>query len=165
MTDTRHRPGAVFNYFRIAFSVAAVGLVVLGLFALRESSRSRGWLKTNGTILSSSVVSFTPASGKTSYRPMIVFSYSVGSARFMSNHLAFRSTATARRSDAESVVADYPAGRIVTVFYDPQDPERAVLDRGGNPWLPLLSGGAFSVLAVWMRILGGRAEKRAAAVR
>jgi hypothetical protein len=60
------------------------------------------------------------------------------------------------------VVARYPVGKTIQVLYDPTDPEQSVLEPGSNPWVPIAAGGAFSMLAVGMRILRGRAEKQQA---
>ncbi len=91
---------------------------------------------------------------------MIVYSYPVGAARFMSSRVAFHSLASGNRADAAKVASRYPAGSTVPVFYDPQDPEQAVLELGRNPWMFIVAGGVFSMLAVWMRMLRGRTEKR-----
>ena len=148
-----------FDYLRLAFSAAGIGLIIFGLFTMRETSRSRGWATVGGRVVTSTVNEFTGKSG-TTWRPMIVYSYSVGSLRFMSSRIAFHSLASGDRGDAARLAARYPAGSTVRVFYDPQDPEQAVLVPGSNPWVPLIAGGVFSMLAVWMRILRGRAEKR-----
>ncbi len=158
--ERQARRRRVLDALRLVFSAAAIGLVVLGLFTLRERSRSRGWERTPGRVVSSSVNDFVAKDGAHTYRPMVVFSYSVGALRLMSNRLSFRSLSTSNRGDVETLIARYPAGKHVQVYYDPQEPDRAVLERGGNPWLPLLAGGACSFAAVAVRILRGRAERR-----
>jgi hypothetical protein len=147
------------NYLRIVFSVLAVGLIILGLLTMRETSRSRGWAKVDGKVVASNVNQFTGRSGRT-YRPMVIYAYSIGPVRFMSSRIAFHPLASSSRSAATEFVERYPVGKTVQVFYDPQDPEQAVLEPGSNPWVPIIAGGAFSMLAVWMRILRGRIEKR-----
>ncbi len=150
------------DYLRLAFSAAAVGLIVFGLFTMRETSRSRNWASADGRVVQSSVNQFT-TKGTTTFRPIVVYSYTVGAVRYMSTRLSFRSQATGSRDAAAKITGAYPAGRAVRVFYDPQDPGQAVLEPGGNPWTFIVAGGAFSMLAVWMRMLQARAEKRRAA--
>ncbi len=149
----------LFNFGRLLFSALALGLILAGLYTMRESSRSRGWLKTGGTIVSSTVTEFNGKSGRT-YRPMVMYAYTVGAVRYMSSRINFGQLATSRRGSAEGYVTRYPAGRRVDVYYDPQDPEHAVLEPAGNPWLWIGAGGVFAMLTVWMRILRGRLEKR-----
>jgi hypothetical protein len=146
---------------RLVFSAIAVGLIIFGLFTMRETSRSRGWATTDGRVVTSTVNEFTGKSGAT-WRPMVIYSYSVGGARFMSSRLAFHSLASGSRAEAARIAARYPAGGTVRVLYDPQDPEQAVLEPGANPWWFIGAGGACSLLAVWMRMLRARAEKRRA---
>ncbi len=148
------------NFLRIFFSVLAVGLILFGLYTMRETSRARGWVATSARIVASNVNEFNGKSGRT-YRPMVVFSYSVGPARYMSSRLAFHPLVTADRNEAARLAGKYPVGKPVQVLYDPTDPEQAVLEPGSNPWVPLIAGGVCSMLAVWMRILRGRAEKQA----
>jgi hypothetical protein len=147
------------NTLRVVFSALAVGLIIFGLYTMRETSRSRGWVTVEGKVIGSRITEFTTKGGRT-YRPMVIYAYSDSGARFMSTRIAFRSLASSRREDAAQVAARYPVGSTVQVFHDPQDPEQAVLERGNNPWLPIIAGGGFSVLAVWMRILRRRTERR-----
>ena len=42
MTQTAATRVRTFNFLRILFSVAAIALIVLGHFTMREASRSRG---------------------------------------------------------------------------------------------------------------------------
>ena len=156
--DARGRTRTL-TYLRLACSAAAIGFIVFGLFTMRETSRSRGWARIDGRVVTSNVTEFTGKS-RTTWRPMVVYSYSVGSGRFMSTRIAFHSMASGNRNDAAKIAARYPAGSRVPVFYDPQDPEQAVLQPGGNPWVFIVVGGVFSMLAVRMRMLQARAGKR-----
>ncbi len=149
----------VVDALRLAFSISAVVLIVFGLYSMRETSRSRGWAETSGRVIQSSVNSFTNR-GTTTYRPLVVYSYSVDGVRFTCTRIAFRSMASGNRSAAARVAADYPVGRTVTLFYDPQQPDQSVLERGINPWFPIVAGGLLSMLAVWMRILRGRIDRK-----
>jgi Protein of unknown function (DUF3592) len=148
-----------FDYLRIAFSIAAVVFILFGLYTMRETSRARGWAAVDGHVVSSTVNAFTGRTG-TTWRPLVVYSYSVGGVRFMSTRIAFHSLARGTRDEAGTIAARYPPGRGLRVLYDPQDPEQSVLEPGPNPWLFIIAGGVFSMLAVWMRILRARADKR-----
>ncbi len=161
MPDDSRRRRRLLDVLRLVFSAAAIGLIVFGLFTMRERSRSRGWAATPGTIVSSTVTRFTGRTG-TTYRPMVMYSYSVGAVRYSSNRLSFRSIVTSDHDAALKAAAAYKPGSAVEVFYDPQDPEQAVLDRGANPWVGIIGGGVFAMAAVWMRILGGRTGKPSA---
>jgi hypothetical protein len=148
------------NYLRILFSVSALVLIVFGLFTMREASRTRGWLTADGRVVSAGVNEFTAPDGSRTYRPMVIFAYSVNSIRYMSNHISFGSTQSSSRSRAAHYGDRYPAGSHVVVHYDPVNPEHAVLETAGNPWIPIGAGGACSMLALWMRIRRGPVQKK-----
>lgn len=149
------------NYLRLLFSALALGLIIFGLFTLRETSRSRGWVGTSGRVILSNVSTFT-SKGTTTYRPMVDYSYSVDGTLFTSSRITFHSLASRDRRTAAQMAARYPVGMNVPVLYDPQNPEQAVLERGNDPWLLILAGGVFAMLAVWVRMLRGRIEKQGA---
>ena len=159
LSDDARRRVRWLDALRIIFSGAGVGLIIFGLFTMRETSRSRGWVSVDGRVITSSVTEYR-GKGGTTYRPFVMYSYAIGPVRFMSNRIAFHAVSSSDRRAAAMLAAGYPVGRTVRVFYDPQEPDQAVLDRGSNPWLPILAGGAFSMLAVWMRILRRRVERR-----
>ncbi len=149
------RRARLLDVLRLVFSAAAIACIVFGLFAMRAWSRSRGWASTTGTILSSTVTHFSGRTG-TTYRPMVMYGYSVGAVRYSSNRISFRPIVTSDHDTALKAAGKYARDRTVPVFYDPQDPEQAVLDRGANPWVPIAGGGVFAMLAVWMRMLRRR---------
>jgi hypothetical protein len=159
MPDNLHKRIRLLDVARLVFSAMAIGLILVGLFTMRETSRSRGWLKTGATIVSSRVTEYAGKSGRT-YRPMVIYAYSVGPARFMSSRIAFRQSASSSRAAAEGIAARYRAGTRVEIRYDPQDPEQAVLAPGGNFWVWILAGGLCSALAVGARMRRRRIEKR-----
>lgn len=159
LPDATRKKIRLLNVARLAFSGLAVGLIIAGLYAMRETSRSRGWVQADATIVSSRVTEFNGKSGRT-YRPMVIYAYSVGTIRYMSSRITFGQVQTSNRGAAEKQAARYRAGAHVTIQYDPQDPEQAVLEPGGNFWLWIVAGGIFSALAVWVRMLRGRLEKR-----
>ncbi len=157
MRDDRRSRLRLLDVLRLVFSAAAIGLIVFGLFIMRERSRSRGWAATSGTIVSSTVTQFTGKTG-TTYRPMVMYGYSVGAVRYSSNRISFRAIVSSDHDAALKAAAAYKPGSAVRVFYDPQDPEQAVLERGANPWVGIVGGGVFAMAAVWMRMLRRRTE-------
>ncbi len=158
ISDDTRRQARRLDYLRLAFSVAAIALIVYGLVTMRQTSRSRGWLPVDGRVVASNVNQFSGRNGVT-YRPMIIFSYAVGPSRFMSSRVSFQPFVTSNRDAAATVAARYPVGKTVQVFYDPQDPEQAVLDRGPNPWLFIVSGGVLAMAAVAVRMRRANVEK------
>jgi hypothetical protein len=118
------------------------GLLALAVayFQWRRGETSRGWTRTTGRIVVSQVEELPGPveQGYPQYRPRIRYRFSVGSHDYEGRETAVGSTnassdAAAVRREAER----FPAGSEVTVFYDPADPRRAVLEPGAPRLAPL----------------------------
>ena len=112
--------------------LAVVALVLLARFA-RQAGRRRqaaGWVPTPGVIVSSSVQVHRSA-GRSRYVPVVVYQYAVngrpvqGSRVRVGDELGRVQVA----GGAHRIVARYPAGAQVTVYYDPANPVSAALER------------------------------------
>lgn len=95
------------------------------------------WLRTDGSIVSSNVESYTSADSPSNssqrryYKAVIEFSYNVEGHEYHntvggSNPITI--SISGNQSNAEAEVAKYPAGKIVDVYYDPQNPTRSSLE-------------------------------------
>ena len=74
----------------------------------------------------------TDAEGYTSisYTPKVEYTYDVGDQVFTGEKLSFGfTTRYGNQTKAEAQLAHYPEGSQVTVYYDPSNPEEAVLER------------------------------------
>lgn len=124
--------------------LGGVGVIfaLAGLFAgyravmdWRRFRKSQGWVPAAGRILYSNVFVQSGTPGDRSYQVSIAYTYQVMGQSYQGNQLAFGSEGTgySTRSAAENVAARYPAGSEVTIYYDPEDPVKAVLERKYNP--------------------------------
>jgi hypothetical protein len=126
--------------------ILVIGLVVLIIFGrnILQGQKSRSWPTVSGTILQSSleVHHQTDDDGSTSttYGVMVSYQYSVSGQEFVGNRRTFSNVRTGSRRRAEALLARYPQGGQVDVFYDPQDPSTCVLETG-------VSGGTYALLA------------------
>jgi len=146
----------------IVVGALAILLMVLGLVGFRAGSRARYSTSVDGQIVSSRVTEYADKQGTLRYRPMVVFAYSVDAARFMSNRITVPSYDSSRRDDAERVVRRYPPQATTRVFYDPYDPEQAVLEPGANPWVFIALGGLCALTTVALRQYRARLAARPA---
>ncbi|HTV42983.1 MAG TPA: DUF3592 domain-containing protein [Candidatus Sulfotelmatobacter sp.] len=123
----------------------AIGYAVAGAFfglaywIWRKETAARKWPRTAGVILASQCLK-----GPKSSVPVIEYEFAYQGQSFKSSHwrLGNYSTGTAGFStDAEAVARRYPVHRPVTVFVNPQDPTKSVLETKGSLfWLPLSAG-------------------------
>ncbi len=92
----------------------------LGLLALASGFGiwRKSWRKAPGLVLSSAVT------GYDSDFVAIEYEYSVNGRR----HVGRRMNPSSTTTDASAAVVRYPAGRRVTVYFDPNDPSQCALE-------------------------------------
>jgi hypothetical protein len=110
-------------------------LLVLGLggWHIYEISRiveSQSWKKTTGLVVASTSEPGTLASFTT--YPQVTYAYSVDKYGYSSKTLHWGSEYRLTHAGAAAEAARYPLGAEVEVYYDPEAPSEAVLDRGVN---------------------------------
>ncbi|MEZ6047917.1 MAG: DUF3592 domain-containing protein [Planctomycetaceae bacterium] len=118
--------------------VITIGFISVGVFlfvtALREyseSKQSRSWPCVKGTILSSQVIS-NEYKSESIYIPEFSYRYTVRQKTYTGERLKIVEVHDRYKEVAEKLVAKFPAGKEVRVFYNPQQPERSVLALGNE---------------------------------
>jgi hypothetical protein len=130
---------AVGALFVILALVAATWLCIVPLWQARASL---GWAETRCQIQSSQIQS----SPSLNEHAIIKYTYEVRGTRYTSNRVdfAFRGWFDGSRESALSAVKQYPTGSNTQCWYDPGDPDAAVLSRSapatGFLLFPLLFG-------------------------
>jgi hypothetical protein len=108
----------------IAFAIGVTLYVVQFRQGLRAAA-SRKWPASSGTVTASTLEQ--SPDNKRRFRAAVQYRYRVGEKDYQSNRI-FWGGSEGRQKPMASVVASYPAGRKVKVFYDPQNPAEAVVD-------------------------------------
>ncbi|MCK6538670.1 MAG: DUF3592 domain-containing protein [Anaerolineales bacterium] len=103
----------------------AIFLGIISFMRTRMAAVSQ-WHSTIGTVLNSHLERRSSDDGSTNY-PVVQYSYQVGGQTYQSAKLA--PGPEVGGTGAGRVVARYPVGAQVMVFYDPQNPSDAVLER------------------------------------
>jgi tetratricopeptide (TPR) repeat protein len=77
------------------------------------------------------------------YGVQVQYEYKVGDGSYLSDRLSFHETGARSPAAALNVLNKYRNQRTVTVYYDPKDPQEAVLEPGniGDLYLILIMGG------------------------
>ena len=113
----------------IGFVLLILNAVFLGIifFMRRKMAVVSQWPSTMGTVNSSYLERrFSSEGGSTNY-PVVQYSYQIGGQGYQSTKLA--PGPEVGGTGAGKVVERYPAGAQVMVFYNPQNPSEAVLER------------------------------------
>ncbi len=79
--------------------------------------------------------------GGDTYSPEVTYQYRIQDSVYENTTIKFGENAYSSRRKADGIAANYPIGKNVTVYYDPEKPERAVLEPG-------VSAGSYIVIGI-----------------
>jgi len=116
----------------------------IGLSAILTASASKGWPSVDGVIVSSEVQSdWSSAPAGTPqhrsgtqrvYRADVRYAYTVDGQEYEGDRVEFGGFSSSNAKRAYRIVGTYRKGQTVAVYYDPNDPSRAVLEPGKTTW-------------------------------
>jgi len=92
---------------------------------IHESNESVKWPSTEGQVLRSQALN-KGCDNDNDYRPDIIYSYRVNGKEFRSTRLHVNRTYCGHIEEVKVFLRKYQGGAKVTVYYNPQHPERAV---------------------------------------
>ena len=145
---------ATMEKMALAVLFLAVGIVI-ALFSYssyRASVASESWPTATGRIVRSEIEKQTRTSGEGADKkntlkeyPKVSYQYQLEGKTYTSDNISFVSTGHARQ-----VVSRYPAGKSVSVSYNPDNPEQAVLIPGRKKfdYVPYFFSGFFVFFGV-----------------
>jgi len=113
----------------IGFVLLILNMVFLTIifFMRRKMAAVSQWPSTMGTVMMSTLERRSSSEGGYTNYPVVQYSYQVDGQPYQSYKLA--PGPEVGGTGAGKVVARYPAGAQVMVFYNPQNPSDAVLER------------------------------------
>lgn len=111
----------------IWIGVTSVFNVSIARGVWRSFDAERRFLITNGIVSSSKLKSDSDSDG-TTYRPIVTYSYTVGTASYVGTKLRAHDVATSSRDRAMRILAPLRQGATVRVYYDPRNPATSLLD-------------------------------------
>src|SRR5579863_6023630 len=145
-------------FFFLLVSIAWWGIVGIVWWVvlsemLHQSDAQHRYREVNGRVLSSRVVTH-PGTHTTEFEPQVYFEYSVVAKTYRSDRYSFDTHSySSGRNYAQRVVDEYPPGKTIPVFYDPEHPEVAILNREISPqsWFMILFLQPFTVIGfAWL---------------
>src|SRR5262245_51840255 len=139
----------------IPFIIVALVFVFLALRSSRKASISRKWPATTGKVLAAGIEPRTGHSSKggyyTSYYPVVQYEYTVNGQRFLGNRITFGGeVGYGWTGMAQRQIAGYVPNSNVAVFYDPNEPANAVLERTAGT-----SGKIYWLVAIMIIVILG----------
>ena len=122
-------------------SIAAVlGLIGLLFIVMAVRNRQRAaasaqWPQTQGIVTNVGMKTRRESEGDDWYDPQVQYQYGIGEQQYQGNRIAFGSSSTSAHARAEEIINRYAVGTPVVVYYNPAQPQQAVLEpraTGGN---------------------------------
>ena len=126
----------------IAAVIFGIGLACYALRQVRASMQSRYWPHVQGTILEAKLITTGSSEGGPLYWPSVHYRYRIDDRLFHSNRISFDSPCRRHRGYAQRMVSQYAEDDAVQVYYDPRNPQAAVLTPGfskGNFYTAILA--------------------------
>jgi hypothetical protein len=139
----------------VVFCCVGLWLLVRGFARLCFTNPELAWKPVAGVIQESCVGKNDDGDG-TTYEAKLQYGYHYGGINFIGNRIAPLQVWSSLRWTAESFARKYPRGREVTVYVDPRNPGKSVLEPGRQIVAALclgLMGVAFITIAwlsTWM---------------
>jgi hypothetical protein len=127
-----------------AWTAPVAGLLIGGLLIVksildgRAAKASVQWPSVPGTVVFSGMTADTMGDTAT-FSPVVTYSYAVNGQVLQSSRIRYSPVRSRKILDR------YPRGSTVQVFFDPQRPSTAVLEKGGSTWVMLFAGAAVIV--------------------
>jgi hypothetical protein len=141
----------VFLGFFILIGAVALGV---GVWNLYRSLDCEHWPATEGVVDRAEMKYQSNNKGGGSYSADVSYHYEVSGTNYSGKRLAF-GTMSSSASYAQAILARYPAGKKISVYYSPNDPELAVLETGihGGTWICFGVGTVFILFgAMFLKI-------------
>lgn len=138
----------------VGFGLLLVIGAVVTWVLLRRAKRgldSRNWPTTSG-IVRASGVTIDRREDRTTHGATIVYEYRVGGTTQVGDKRSFSDYRSSSGRRAYRIVAQYPVGSRVTVYYHPRKPELSVLEPGLNWSTPLFI--ALGLIFIAVGLLG-----------
>lgn len=107
-----------------------------GISKYRETRRARNWVAVVGRVTESKVRSIRDRSSDTqayTSTPLVVYEYYVEGTKYRGTKINFADKISG--DDVAPTLKKYPEGKTVQVYYNPANPNEAVLEHGFPKWL------------------------------
>ncbi|MBT3200647.1 MAG: DUF3592 domain-containing protein [Phycisphaerales bacterium] len=144
--------------FGLVFAAVGIGIAIVGVNMLAKANASSAWPSVKGKIVASDVKKSTSSRKRskgrrksTKYRAIIKYEYTVAETKHTGNQVSFGGSSTSM-SAAKAVASRYPKGADVDVYYDPENPDEAVLETGtsASTYIPLGVGLVFGLIGMFL---------------
>ena len=146
--------------FFLIFAVGGIAFVLIGYNSMQKAKAAKAWPTVEGRITASEVDSYwkrdRDSGSQRMHQAKIAYEYTVDGENYESTKISFMNTSSSMRSQAQAVVKKYPAGGTATIYYNPLNPQEAVLEPGatGGAMFFMAAGGIFALIGIFGSLFG-----------
>jgi hypothetical protein len=134
------------SVFAMIFGATGLGLIGFHIWLRQKAAQTAQWVSTEGMITES----FVDDSDSDNITPRLAYTYQVNGQYLCGWRVSYALRGANRRA-VEEIVAKYPQGKRVRVFYDTKAPASAVLENTPpGSWLLIITGFIFLAVAFYM---------------
>jgi hypothetical protein len=122
-----------------------IGIFLIGYFQMRKSRKAASWPSTVGTIRKAEIYreqSTDYESTSASLGVRVKYTFQASGQQHVGKRIRFDNVLYATNKQAQKALEDYPIGKPVQVFFDPQNPDNCVLQKKNTTGAMLLIVGA-----------------------
>ncbi len=113
----------------IALMILGSGFAIWGWALIMDARASLSWPTATGTVTTSSVTSYY-SQNKKMYSTDIQYTYKVNDRNYSSDQISLGDHSSSSSSGMKKLVNKYPVGKTITVYYDPTNKSKALLEPG-----------------------------------
>ncbi|MFL6605677.1 MAG: DUF3592 domain-containing protein [Steroidobacteraceae bacterium] len=129
----------------VSFAAIAVVLLAVGILGVVAGQKQIPWTRVSGRVVRSGV----EYRGE-EFAAAVVYSYQHKNVEYTGNIVSFPQIVYNWRGPAERICQRYPEGATISVYVDPQNPKRSVLEPpSGVGVLALLLASVFFFVVAW----------------
>ncbi len=156
---------AWFLLLPLLFVIVGAVILFFGVRQIQNAQASETWPSVEGVVTVSELGRQTGSSSRTgtgtrrrestTYSADISYDYAVGGVEYVNGTVRFGQVNTSSPSDARAMLKKYPVGAPVTVYYNPENPQIAVLEPGVGVATWFLPGFGALFLVVGLGVAAG----------
>jgi len=145
--------GGLFAVVGVLAAIGGVAIAVYGIKVLGEIKQTSAWPSCAGVVVASGTTVHVhsdmerPHDETRMYEPSIRYEYEVAGRKYTADRITYGKVARTG-GWAATMLARYPVGEEVTVYYDPRDPKSAVLRPGDTAGIGILFSAAAMFIVV-----------------
>lgn len=162
-TQSMSRPARLFflRVFPVTLVAIGAGALIYGMQERQRAKESVTWPTATGIILESAVTHEirepnNPKKTQESYFAKVRYNYTVDEKQYTGTRIAFGDHRSDTDTLAQEIVARYPMGKEIKVYYAPDEPQSALLEPGVTGqvyFMPIFGGILCAVGLLWAFIM------------